>query len=256
MRIVFIGTGTSTGVPMVGCRCEVCRSSDRRDRRLRTSLWMELDGYHLIIDSGIDLRQQMIKYQIPTVDAILFTHHHVDHIFGLDEIRPVNFLQRKTVDIHASAHTIEHLKRIYPYIFNGEPCLSDIPKIRHHLFENSEFLVHNQLVVPIPLLHGDLPIAGFRIHNFAYCTDVSQIPETSYDLLTGLDVLVLGALRERPHPHHFTLQQAVKEAEKIKAERTYLIHISHELGHQYLLQKLPAGIEPSYDGMVLDLPGV
>ena len=255
MKITFIGTGTSTGVPMIGCTCEVCRSESAKDKRLRTSLWAEISDVHLLIDTGIDLRQQLLRYRIPTVDAVLFTHHHVDHIFGLDDLRPINFLQNKTIDIYASESTTHHLQRIYPYVFNGHHCPSDIPKIESHIFHLTPFEVRDVSITPIPLLHGRLPIFGFRIGNFAYCTDVSHIPDTSYDLLNGLEVLILGALRDRPHPTHFTIDDAVREALKIKAKKTYLIHMSHEVGHKSLLKRLPPGIEPAFDGLKLELGG-
>jgi phosphoribosyl 1,2-cyclic phosphate phosphodiesterase len=255
MKITFIGTGTSMGIPMIGCQCTTCTSSDSRDRRFRTSLWIENRGKHIIIDTGIDFRHQALKWQIPSVDAVLFTHHHVDHVFGLDELRPINFLQRKTVQIYANQRTLDALKRIYPYIFNGHNCPSDVPKIDYEIFEDLPFTVEGIKIIPIPLFHGHLPVAGFRINNMAYCTDVNQIPEESYSLLKDLDILVLGALRDTPHPTHFNLSEARREAEKINAKQTYFVHISHELSHSGMLGRLPAGMAPAYDGLQLELPG-
>ncbi len=254
MKITFLGTGTSMGIPMIGCNCATCRSTDERDKRLRASVWIEADEKNIIIDTGIDFRQQALKMNIPGIDAVLFTHHHADHVFGMDELRPVNFLQKKTVQIYATETTINHLKRIYPYVFDGRTCPSDIPKIDYHIFGAETFSIGSLPVQPVPLLHGHLPVMGFRIGSFAYCTDVSRIPDESYGLLQDLEVLVLGALRDRPHPTHFTLEEAVKEARKIKAARTYLIHMSHELSHRNMLERLPDKIGPAYDGLQLDLP--
>lgn len=254
MKIVFLGTGTSTGIPLLSCTCATCQSSDPRDRRLRTSVWLQIQSINIIIDAGIDFRQQALLYQISTVDAVVFTHHHVDHVFGLDDLRPINFIQHKTIDIYGNSLTMEHLQRIYPYVFNGKDCPSDIPKINWFVFDSDIFTVHNIAVTPIPVYHGELLIHGFRIGNFAYLTDVSRIPAESYSKLKNLDILVLGALRERPHPTHFTLKEALNEAQKIGAKKTYLVHISHELSHQGLLQRLPAHIQPAYDGLEVEIP--
>lgn len=254
MKIVFLGTGTSTGIPLLSCNCATCQSSDPRDRRLRTSVWLQIQSINIIIDAGIDFRQQALLYQISTVDAVVFTHHHVDHVFGLDDLRPINFIQRKTIDIYGNSLTMEHLQRIYPYVFNGKDCPSDIPKINWFVFDSDIFTIHNIAVTPIPVYHGELLIHGFRIGNFAYLTDVSRIPAESYSKLKNLDILVLGALRERPHPTHFTLKEALNEAQKIGAKKTYLVHISHELSHQGLLQRLPAHIQPAYDGLEVEIP--
>ena len=253
MRITFLGTGTSMGIPMIGCRCQTCTSQDPRDTRLRTSLWIEVGDKNIVIDTGIDFRAQALKWRIQTVDTVLFTHHHVDHIFGLDELRPINFLQKKTVQVFSDAQTLSELKRIYPYVFDGEGCPSDIPKINHQTFNNKPFRVEEIMVTPIPLLHGNLPITGFRIGTMAYCTDVSFIPDESYDLLRNLDVLILGALRDTPHPTHFNLKEAEKEAQKIGAKKTYFVHMSHELSHSNMLQRLPSQMAPAYDGLQINL---
>jgi phosphoribosyl 1,2-cyclic phosphate phosphodiesterase len=253
MRITFLGTGTSTGIPLIGCHCETCQSNDPRDKRLRTSLWLEVQSKSLIIDAGIDFRLQALTQRIPTVDAVLYTHYHVDHIFGLDDLRPINFVQKKTIAIYGSPLTLQHLQRIYPYVFNGENCPSDIPKVICHPFQQSPFKVDDLLVVPIPVYHGDLLIHGFRIGNFAYLTDVNRIPSESYSLLAELEILVLGALRERPHPTHLTLQEALAEARKIAARKTYLVHMSHELSYRHMLEHLPFEIQPAFDGLQLEL---
>jgi phosphoribosyl 1,2-cyclic phosphate phosphodiesterase len=168
-------------------------------------------------------------------------------------LRPINFLQKKTVQVFSDAQTLSELKRVYPYVFDGEGCPSDVPKINHKTFNNRPFKIGEVNVIPIPLLHGNLPITGFRVGSLAYCTDVSFIPNESYDLLKNLDVLILGALRDTPHPTHFNLKDAEREAEKIGAKQTYFVHMSHELSHFAMLQRLPSNMAPAYDGLQINL---
>ena len=253
MQVTFLGTGTSMGIPMIGCQCKVCQSKDPRDKRTRTSVWLKINGINIIIDTGIDFRQQALRENISTVDAVLFTHHHVDHIFGLDELRAINFLQKKPVAIYSSDHTYQHLKRVYKYVFDNSCYPSDTPEIDHQLIDEDPFQVFNIEIIPVPLFHGELPVFGFRIGNFSYCTDVSRIPPESYELLQGSDVVVLGALRDRPHPTHFTIEQAVVEAQKIGAKKTYLVHLSHEVGHQELFARLPENVQPAFDGLRINV---
>jgi phosphoribosyl 1,2-cyclic phosphate phosphodiesterase len=251
MQVTFLGTGTSMGIPMIGCECEVCKSTDEKNKRLRTSVWIQKEDINIIIDTGIDFRQQALRANINTIDAVLFTHHHVDHVFGLDDLRPINCMQKKRVQVFSNQHTYNHLERIYRYVFKNACHYSDIPEIDFKLIEDQSFTFRNIKIIPIPVIHGELTILGFRIGNFAYCTDVSVIPESTYSLLTGLDILVLGALRNRPHPTHFTINKAVEEAKKIGARRTYLVHLSHEIEHVSLEKSLPQDIQPAYDGLVL-----
>ena len=253
MQVTFLGTGTSMGIPMIGCQCKVCQSKDPRDKRTRTSVWLKINGINIIIDTGIDFRQQALRENISTVDAVLFTHHHVDHIFGLDELRAINFLQKKPVAIYSSDHTYQHLKRVYKYVFDNSCYPSDTPEIDHQLIDEDPFQVFNIEIIPVPLFHGELPVFGFRIGNFSYCTDVSRIPPESYELLQGSDVVVLGALRDRPHPTHFTIEQAVEEAQKIGAKKTYLVHLSHEVGHQELIARLPENVQPAFDSLRINV---
>jgi phosphoribosyl 1,2-cyclic phosphate phosphodiesterase len=253
LQVTFLGTGTSMGIPMIGCQCKVCQSKDPSDKRTRTSVWLEINGINIIIDTGIDFRQQALRENISTVDAVLFTHHHVDHIFGLDELRAINFLQKKSVAIYSSAHTYQHLKRVYKYVFDNSCYPSDTPEIDHQLIDEDPFQVFNIEIIPVPLFHGELPVFGFRIGNFSYCTDVSRIPPESYELLQGSDVVVLGALRDRPHPTHFTIEQAVEEAQKIGAKKTYLVHLSHEVGHQELIARLPENVQPAFDSLRINV---
>jgi phosphoribosyl 1,2-cyclic phosphate phosphodiesterase len=253
LQVTFLGTGTSMGVPMIGCQCKVCQSKDPEDKRTRTSVWLKINGINIIIDTGIDFRQQALRENISTVDAVLFTHHHVDHIFGLDELRAINFLQKKPVAIYSSAHTYQHLKRVYKYVFDNSCYPSDTPEIDQQLIDEDHFQVFKIEIIPVTLFHGKLPVFGFRIGKFSYCTDVSRIPPESYELLQGSDVVVLGALRDRPHPTHFTIEQAVEEAQKIGAKKTYLVHLSHEVGHQELIARLPKSIQPAFDGLRINV---
>ena len=253
MRIVFLGTGTSHGIPMIGCDCAVCTSKDPRDQRLRTSVAIEAAGRCLLIDTTPELRLQCIANGIRRVDAVLFTHHHADHVTGLDDLRRFNELQRSQLPCYADARTATCLRRMFDYAFEERPgYLSAKPRLRLHAIEGP-FEVEGLSIVPIPLMHGCEPVFGFRCGRFAYCTDVSAIPESSYALLADLDVLVLDGLRRRPHPTHFHLDRAVEEAGRIKAARTYFTHIAHELGHASTCAELPAGMALAYDGQVAEI---
>ncbi len=253
MKVWFLGTGTSMGIPMVGCRCTVCRSRDPRDRRLRASVLLEVAGQRLLIDAAVDFRQQALRFGIDDLDAVLFTHHHADHIFGLDDLRPINIFRAKDIPVYGSANTLENLRRVYSYVFRAGENESDVPRIRPVEIEREAFQIGPVTVQPVPLWHGRLPILGFRIGGFAYCTDVSAIPEESGPLLADLEVLVLGALRHRPHPTHFTIEQAVEAARQIGARQTYFTHLSHEVAHAELEALLPAGMAPAYDGQVVEI---
>lgn len=248
-RVTFLGTGTSHGVPMIGCRCAVCRSDDPRDRRLRPSVHVAVEGGPaLLIDTSTDLRQQALTHDITQVDAVLFTHSHADHVMGLDEMRRFNALKGGHIPVYADAATAAELRRIFAYAFQpptapggGVPELS-ITEI------DGPFAVDGVTVVPVPVQHGRRPILGFRIGTFAYLTDCSAIPELSYALLEGLDVLVLDALRHRPHPTHFTVADAVAAATRIGARQSFFTHICHDLPHAETCAALPAGMALAYDG--------
>ena len=252
MRVTFLGTGTSTGVPVLTCSCEVCRSSDPRDRRLRPSVLLEWDGASVLIDTSTDLRQQALALPIRRVDAVLYTHHHADHILGLDELRLFNWRQKAAVPIYGRADTLAALARTFWYVFEDVQMGGGKPTVEPHAVEGP-FALWGRRVIPVPVLHGALPILGYRVEGFAYLTDVSAVPETSYALLEGLDVLVLNALRPRPHPTHLHLETALQQARRIGARRTLFTHLGHEMPHAAISRTLPEGVELAYDGQVLEL---
>ena len=252
MQVVFLGTGTSTGVPLPTCGCEVCRSSDPRDARLRPSVLLRWDGATVLVDTSTDLRQQALAERLQRIDAILYTHAHADHIFGLDDIRMFNWVLGGPMPVYGSSRTLAALRRTFWYVFEDVEAGGGKPLVDLHEVE-APFELLGRTVTPVPLHHGSLPILGYRIGRFAYLTDVSAIPEASYDLLRGLDVLVLSALRHRPHPTHFHLARAIDEARKIGAARTLFTHIAHELSHAAVARDLPAGIELAYDGLRLEV---
>lgn len=254
MHVTFLGTGTSTGVPVPTCECDVCRSDDPRDRRLRPSVLLRWGEASVLVDTATDFRAQALKFAIERVDAVLFTHAHADHILGLDDLRLYNWRQRKPVPAYGSPQTLEALARTFWYVFEPGPSENTRPAVDLHPVR-SAFQLLGREILPIPVMHGRLPILGYRLGRFAYLTDVSEIPATSYDLLQGLDVLVLNALRERPHPTHLNFDGAVECARRIGAARTYLTHLSHECLHRSVAGGLPAGVELAYDGLSVEIDG-
>ena len=260
LRVTLLGTGTSTGIPVVGCSCRVCTSADPRDQRLRCAAYIvaetEEGPVHLVIDTGPDFRQQALRFGIEAMDAVLVTHHHFDHVVGLDDLRPFFFHNRRPIPVYAPPNTAAVLSEMFGYIFR-DGTYPGIAKLELHEVteswtvksrEDSEAAVE---VVPIPAFHGTLPVYGYRIGRFAYLTDVSAIPEESLPLLEELDVLVLDALRHEPHPTHFTIEEAVAVAQRIGARSTYFIHMTHSLLHAETDAALPEGIHLGYDGLVL-----
>lgn len=256
-RVTFLGTGTSHGVPMIGCRCAVCRSDDPRDRRLRPSIHVAVDGGPaVLVDTATDLRQQALANDITRVDAVLFTHSHADHVMGLDELRRFNVLGRRRLPVYADGRTAAELRRIFSYAFAPPQAQGGgVPELA--LTEiDGPFEVEGLAVQPVPILHGPQPILGFRVGGFAYLTDCNQVPEASMAMLAGLDVLVLDALRHRPHPTHFTLAEAVEVAGRIGARQTFFTHVCHDLPHAATCAALPAGMALAFDGQVVDLVDV
>lgn len=255
LRVVFLGTGTSHGVPMIGCTCEVCTSKDPHDKRMRTSIVVQWADRALLIDTTPELRLQCLACGITRVDAILFTHQHADHITGLDDVRRFNAMQKTALPCYGSPATLHVLQRMFPYAFVDDPSY---PSAKPHLTLHAiagPLELFGLRITPIPLLHGRLPIFGYRIGRFAYCTDCSEIPEESYAMLADLDVLVLDALRRRPHPTHMNLEQAVAAAQRIGARQTLFTHIAHELMHERVNTELPPGMALAHDGQVIELPG-
>lgn len=253
MRVILLGTGTSHGVPMIGCDCPVCTSSDSRDKRTRSSILMQIEGGSILVDTTPELRIQCLSSNVSRVDAVLFTHAHADHVTGLDDLRRFNWLQRAPLTCYGDEQTLATIERMFPYAFDHHSSyISSKPQL--HLSRiTGPFDLCGEQITPIPLFHGPLPVLGFRIQRFAYCTDCSVIPEASMKLLEDLDVLVLDALRHKPHPTHFTLEQAVEAARIIDAKHTYFTHIAHELGHASTNANLPPGMSLGYDGQVIEL---
>jgi phosphoribosyl 1,2-cyclic phosphate phosphodiesterase len=272
MRVTVLGSGTSHGVPSIGCDCDVCRSSDPKDHRTRPSILIELSGRDapaasgsagvapiaasvrsILVDTSTDLRAQALANDVRRVDAILFTHSHADHVFGLDDVRRYNQMQQGVIPCYADGATLDSLKRMFAYVF--EPPRQKgggIPQLAIFRIAGP-FSLGGAEIVPVPLFHGRLPVLGFRIGAFAYLTDCNLIPDGSWPLLAGVRTMILDALRHRPHSTHFSVGEAVDVAARLGVERTYLTHICHDLGHAATNAQLPAGVELAYDGLVLDV---
>jgi len=253
LKITVLGSGTSSGVPTIGCTCDVCRSTDPRDKRLRPSILLQSGNLNVVIDSTPDFRAQVLRTGIDHLDALVYTHAHADHIFGLDDIRPFNFRQRAHIPIYAHEPTFAVIRRVFDYVFDSRERNTTIPKLDVHIVGEEPFDVCGLRFEPIPLLHGEALIHGYRIGNLAYLTDHSAIPEESMLRLTGLDVLFLDALRHKPHPTHSTLAQSVATAQTLGAKRTFFTHMCHDLGHAATEASLTAGIFLAYDGMTVEV---
>jgi phosphoribosyl 1,2-cyclic phosphate phosphodiesterase len=257
-RLTFLGTGTSMGVPTLGCRCAICTSADPHDRRLRPSAlvrWNEPDGRErvIVIDTGPDFREQALRNGLTRVDAVFYTHSHADHILGLDDLRPLSFTAFKEggpIPLYASAETAATLEHIYEYTFSPEATYPNRARVRLEPLADRN-PIHGVEFIRVPVMHGKMEIAGFRFGRAAYLTDVSDIPEESFALLEGLDHLVLSALRYKPHPSHATVDQAIGWARRVGAGQTWLTHIAHELGHEETNRTLPSGVALAYDGLEL-----
>ena len=253
MRITFLGTGTSHGVPMIGCDCATCRSSDPHDTRLRPSIYVESADAGVLVDAGPDLRIQALRHNVRRVDAILFTHGHADHILGLDDVRRFNAIMQRPMPCYGDAQTLEDIRRTFHYVFDPEtPKGGGLPALELTRVAGTVH-VNDLAAEPVPLWHGTRPILGYRFERFAYLTDCSRLDHAAWRLLEDLDVLVLDALRVRPHPTHFSLDEAVDVATQIGAARTFFTHMCHDLAHEPTNARLPRGMALAHDGLVLDL---
>ena len=253
MKITFLGTGTSQGVPVIGCNCDTCTSDDPRDKRLRSSILVQQGGITLVVDTGPDFRQQMLRAGVSRLDAVLFTHEHRDHIAGLDDIRAFNFIQQSSMDIFAEERVLRALDRGFPYVF-AEKKYPGVPRVRIHVISTEPFMVGPLDVVPVRVMHYRLPVLGFRFGDFAYLTDASNISMNEKKKLDGVKYLVVNALRRKQHISHFTLSQALEVIRSVNPEMGYLTHISHQLGPVARFEnELPDNVSAAYDGLALEL---
>jgi phosphoribosyl 1,2-cyclic phosphate phosphodiesterase len=253
MKITFLGTGTSQGVPPIGCRSDVCLSENPRDKRLRASIHIEWTGLSLVVDCGPDFRYQMIRAGISHVDALLFTHEHRDHTAGLDDIRPFNYLQEGALPVYLHPRVYQAFQGQFDYIFQPVPY-PGIPQIDWHLIDNEPFEIGGHVIRPVEVLHYKLPVLGFVFDRFAYVTDANFISDQEKEKLKGMDVLVLNALRREAHISHFTLAEAVALAKELGAKQTYFTHMSHQIGlHDDVCSELPDGIDLAHDGLVVEI---
>ena len=253
MKITVLGSGTSQGVPVITCECEVCKSLDFRDKRLRSSIHIQTDELSLVVDTGPDFRQQMLNNQIRQLDAILYTHEHKDHTAGMDDVRSFNFKQKADMPIYARKQVLAQLRQEFAYVF-AEKKYPGIPKISENIVTNTPFNIQAVNITPIHVMHHKLPVFGFRIGDFTYITDANAIDEKELEKIKGSKILILNALQKKEHLSHFNLDQALVIAQQIGAEQTYFTHISHTMGlHRSVAKELPENIFLAYDGLKLDL---
>ncbi len=253
MKITFLGTGTSQGVPIIACQCEICQSENPLDKRLRASVLIETDAKNILIDAGPDFREQMLRHKVLRIDAILLTHEHRDHIAGLDDIRPFNYNQKAAINIFCEDRVLNSLHNVYYYVFKHEKY-PGVPDMKLVPIENAPFQIGKTQVTPIRVMHLKLPIYGFRIGDFTYITDANYIDDSELEKAKGTKVLVINALRHKKHNSHFNLEDALAVIEKIKPKHAYLTHISHQMGfHTQVCNKLPKGVSLAYDGLEIEL---
>ena len=252
VSITLLGVGSSGGSPALGCTCATCTSTDPKNRRTRASAVLRVDGLTLLIDTGPDLRQQTLREGLLHVDAVLYTHPHADHLHGIDDLRAFCWLNKAAIPVYGNPLMAEHIKTRFSYTLLPPGQYWDKPVLTLHEIDDQPFHIKDTLITPLPVMHGKWPILGFRVGNVAYLTDVSHIPEETYALLDGLDVLMLDCLRPVPHPTHFGVGQAIEAATRIGARRTVFIHMTHELEFHALSAQLPAGMEVGFDGMQIE----
>jgi len=253
LKVTFLGTGTSQGVPVIACTCAVCRSTNPKDKRLRSSVMIEENDNVFVIDSGPDFRQQMLREDVRKLDAIIYTHEHKDHTAGMDDVRAFNYVSDAPANLYATIRVQEALKREFAYVFSGEDY-PGIPKIKFHTIASDPFDINGTRFIPIEVLHMNLPVLGFRTGKFTYITDANRIPEKEMKKIEGSEVIVLNALRREPHISHFNLEEAVEILEELAPKKAYLIHISHQLGlHDEIDNELPSFIRCAYDGLSIEV---
>ncbi|NLY11741.1 MAG: MBL fold metallo-hydrolase [Firmicutes bacterium] len=252
MRIIFLGTGTSHGVPVIGCDCEVCTSLDSKNRRTRSSVWIQQDNTDIIIDTAVEFRLQALREGLTKVDGVLYTHCHADHVFGFDDLRI--FSQRTNIQtpIYGNKPTIEEIYQVFSYVFRKTQEGGGKPQVNPIVVTES-FYINNVRIIPVPIFHGELPILGYRIGKMAYLTDCSRVPEESLKLLEGVEILILGVIRYEPHPTHMHVEKALELISILEPKRTYFTHISHLLEHRKVNKELPDGVELAYDGLIVQV---
>jgi len=252
--LTLTGTGTSMGVPMIGCECDVCTSTDPHDTRCRSGVVVRNGDHCFLIDAGPDLRTQLIRESVRMIDGVVFTHAHADHILGLDDLRIFGFRSKKAVPLYCEEMVERTIRRTFAYAFDPKTdTVHSKPMLDFHTISTEPFKLSGLTITPIRFIHGSLPVFGYRINNVAFCTDVSFIPEESWPLLENLDVLILGAIREEPHPAHFNLDQALKVVEHVCPKKAFFTHIAHNLGHRVTTDRLPEHVELAYDGLTIPL---
>ena len=253
MKATFLGTGTSQGIPVIACNCEVCQSDDPRDKRLRTSIMLSSKKTNLVIDTGPDFRQQMLRENVKNLDGVVFTHEHKDHIAGMDDIRAFNYVHKKDMDIYASADVQKALHREFHYVFANSKY-PGVPRVKLHSIKDDPFVVGDIKLIPINVLHYMMPVKGYRVGGFSYITDAKTIPEKEFEKLIGTDILVINALRKTTHVSHFNLEEALQIIDKLKPRKAYLTHLSHLIGsHRELEKELPENVEIAVDGLTIEI---
>lgn len=254
LTLTVLGSGTSVGVPTIGCRCPVCTSPDPRDARLRPSVLISYLGRNVVIDTTPDFRQQMLRAHVPRLDAVLFTHAHADHIMGLDDVRPFNYRQKQGIPVYGGGEAIATVRRVFEYIFADRDHDSSVPRLATHTLDGAPFDLFGLEVTPLAVRHGRTPVFGYRFGSAAYLTDHNEIPAETIEKLRGLDVLFLDALRRRPHPTHTTVERALQYVEEIKPRQAWFTHICHDLPHGETERLLPENVRLAYDGLEIQLP--
>lgn len=253
MKVKFLGTGTSQGVPVIGCDCGVCQSADPNDKRLRTSILVEVDNKNIVIDTGPDFRQQMLREKVKNIHAVVYTHEHRDHVAGLDDIRPINFINQKPVSVYAEERVLEAIKQTLPYAF-GDNKYPGVPSIELNTIDTKVFEIDNTRIIPIRAYHYKLPVLGFRIGDFTYITDANYIPEEEKEKIVGSKYLVVNALRKKKHVSHFSLSEAQQLVKEFSPRQAFFIHISHQMGfHKEVNSQMPENMSLAYDGLLLNI---